>query len=117
MRKETENPSDFNDFKRVSALAEHLDVSASEITENLDTVFSCGRKQFFVLTDTEADELQDHYLDDFIDECLEIPEKMKNYFDRDAWKRDARLNGRGHSLSSCDGEEHAVGGFFIYRIY
>ena len=46
------------------------------------------------------------------------------YFDEEKWKRDARYDGRGHSLSSYDGAEYYETVFFdgqnidfyIYRI-
>lgn len=42
------------------------------------------------------------------------------HFDDEAWKRDARMDGRGHSLATYDGHEHyeTVDGdeFYIYRI-
>jgi hypothetical protein len=45
---------------------------------------------------------------------------VKNYFDDEAWKRDARHDGRGHSLSSYDSaenEEQFNGKwFYIYRL-
>ena len=49
---------------------------------------------------------------------------MRYYFDDEKWKRDARFDGRGHSLSSYDGAEHYETVFFdgqnidfyIYRI-
>ena len=40
----------------------------------------------------------DEDLDDYIDHCLEIPDHLKNYFDREAWKIDAEQDGRGHSF-------------------
>ena len=47
-----------------------------------------------------------------------IDQLIKNI--EDAWKRDARMDGRGHSLSSYDGHENeeTVEGttFYIYRI-
>jgi len=61
--------------------------------------------EYLVVTDDEADELWDQSLDSYIDDCLEIPETMAAYFDREAWKKDARMDGRGHSLSGYDGEE------------
>ena len=76
----------------------------------IDGLCECDsyRHDCLVLTDDEADRLEDEYLDSYIEDCLEIPENMTYYFDEDAWKRDARMDGRGHILSSWDGNEHEV---------
>jgi hypothetical protein len=85
-----------------------------EIDEN-------GNGRYMVLTDDEADEKWDEYLDNYIDECIlpEIPETYQCYFDDEKWKRDARIDGRGHCLASYDGHENeeTVEGttFYIYR--
>jgi hypothetical protein len=80
--------------------------------------------EYLVLTDDEADEMWDEQLDNYIDECIlaELPKGVaRNYFDRAAWKRDARHDGRGHSLSSYDGNEDKIYDeedeetYYIYR--
>lgn len=77
--------------------------------------------EYLVCTDAEADQLQDEELENYIDECIlhELPQAYRNYFDRDAWKSDARYDGRGHCLSHYDGHEHEenVNGtyYYIYR--
>lgn len=60
------------------------------------------------LSDGAADEMWDQYLDSYLDDCMEIPPALEPYFDREAWKRDARMDGRGHCLSSYDGGEREV---------
>jgi len=109
------DPDEHDEPEKARALAEHLGVDPSNVDEEGDNQFAATGQEFMVLTDEEADEAQDESLENYIDECLEIPENMKSYFDRDAWKRDARMDGRGHCLSSYDGEEHQGGEFFIYR--
>jgi hypothetical protein len=85
---------------------------------------------YLVLTDEEADENWEESLSNYIEECIEpVFDKameelgsISNYykFDREMWIRDAKMDGRGHSLSSYDGHEHEekVGDetFYIYRI-
>lgn len=115
----------FSEDPRVNALAAHLDVCVTEIDKESDDTFSVGRGEYLVLTDDEADRRWDESLDSYLDDCLlaEVPkgiaETLARYFDRDAWKRDARHDGRGHSLSPYDGEEHEekIGGvcYYIYR--
>jgi len=72
-----------------------------------------------VLTDAEAEQRWDDSLESYIDDCLEIPKHILPYFDREAWKSDARTDGRGHSLSGYDGCENSeeVNGttYYIYR--
>lgn len=79
---------------------------------------------YMVLTDEEADAKWEESLDSYLEECV-YPELKKigdlaRYFDDEAWKKDARYDGRGHSLSSYDGNEYEVivegETFYIYRI-
>lgn len=84
---------------------------------------------YLVLTDAEADDKWDEELDNYIDECItpeidKIAEGHGNLsyyinFDEEMWKRDAKMDGRGHSLSRYDGHEHeeVVNGitYYIYR--
>lgn len=79
------------------------------------------KEDYRVLTDSEADDAWEESLDNYLEECIypELTGNLKNYFDDDAWKKDARYDGRGHSLSSYDGceNEETVEGvtFYIYR--
>jgi hypothetical protein len=85
---------------------------------------------YMVLTDEEADEKWEESLDSYIEECItpeidKLSEGAGNLsyyitFDEEQWKRDARMDGRGHSLSTYDGneDEETIEGeiFYIYRI-
>ena len=109
---------------KVQALAEFLSVEIDTIeTVPFD---SCafdtdGEGEYLVYTDAEADDAWDESLDQYIDDCIipELPEFAARYFDVEAWKRDARYDGRGHSLSGYDGEENEIQvdgtWFYIYR--
>jgi antirestriction protein len=70
-----------------------------------------------VLTDDEADQRWEDSLDSYLDDCIlpELPDMAQAYFDSEAWKRDARIDGRAHSISHYDGEEYEVGDFIIIR--
>jgi hypothetical protein len=71
--------------------------------------------EFLVLTDDEADEALDDYLEQLLDEPEMVSGADSPYFNRDAWKRDAAMDGRGHSLSGYDGDEHECGDYYLYR--
>lgn len=77
----------------------------------------CDDGSYMVLDDDEADELWEEYLESYLDEC--VPGSDGPYFDREAWKRDARHDGRGHCLASYDGSEGEqkvdCETYFIYR--
>lgn len=76
---------------------------------------------YLVLTDEEADVKWEESLDNYIEDCIlsEIPSYLRMYFDEEKWKRDARVDGRGHSLGHYDGNEHYEDvnetTYYIYR--
>jgi hypothetical protein len=107
------------------ALADELGEDPADITEERHTVYgltvySIGRAEYAVGTDAEADEAWDQALDSYLDDCGvldSLPCNLRSYFDRDAWKRDARHDGRGHALASYDGNElELAGDFYAFRI-
>lgn len=115
-----------NKDPKVVALARHLDVSEESINEERDNTYSSddARGEYLVLTNSEANEAWEEslnsYLNDMLDDRKTVPAWCAQYFNREAWKRDARHDGRGHSLSPYDGHEHEVKVddevIFIYRI-
>jgi len=112
-------------MKRERALLEHLgedyNIDDIQVTSHDETWFEVkGGKypnEYQVLTEDEANELWEEALESYLEECIypELPENMKSYFDDDAWKRDARFDGRAHSIARYDGEEHEIGEFVIIR--
>jgi hypothetical protein len=110
---------------RIDTLAKFLDIDSDEeykdeiecIDED-DYRFRYNSEEYLVLTDDEADRLWEKELDYYIDECIirEIPKYLQNYFDENRWKDDARIDGRGHSISTYDGGENEEGDYFIYRV-
>jgi hypothetical protein len=82
--------------------------------------------EYLVLTDEEADKAQEEYFDSCLEEVI-VEDAQSKYFDRAAWKADAKIDGRGHGLATYDGEEIEItveyyeGGemlredFYIYR--
>ena len=96
--------------------AENLQVSSYD--ENIIEYYG---EEYEVLTDDEADDRWEEELQMYIDECIipELPDFAARYFDEEVWKRDARFDGRGHSIARYDGceNEEEVNGtwYFIYR--
>jgi len=112
---------------RVKALCQYLDphstpAEVEQIPGDLygeGVVFKSGGREYAVLTDSEADRAVDESLDSYIDDCVlpELPESLRFYFDSELFKRDAILSdGRGHCLSTYDGNEGEAGEFYVYRI-
>lgn len=117
---------------QAQALALHLGCLATECEQSRGGEWTCLTEpgEYRVLTDSEADEEADAYLESYIDEVVGgdsvraadrgLPHAEYWSFDREGFKRDCLLNdGRGHQLSRYDGDEHeeTVGGetYFIYR--
>lgn len=113
----------------IFALASHLDCDPSDLEEARHEcyglkVVELGSQEYAIGTDDEADEAWDQSLDSYLDDCGvldSIPENLQPYFDREAWKRDARHDGRGHSLASYDGCEEEADGpdgvtYYIFRL-
>ncbi len=99
---------------RQRALAAHLGIDPLDCIETTYAPmyghgegYDADGGEYAVLTDEEADLAWDESLDNYLDECIlsEVTGALAMYFDRDAWKRDARFDGRGHSLNSYDGNE------------
>ena len=82
------------------------------------TVIDTENGEYAIGTEADADYAWDQSLDSYLEDCVypELPENMVSYFDDEAWKRDARMDGRGHSLSSYDGSEHDIADLVAFRI-
>lgn len=111
-RKETENNEVSLTFENWLSIDDNgTEVDVEEYDER--------SSDWLVYTDSEADDAWDESLENYIDDCLEIPASMRNYFDRESWKSDARMDGRGHCLSGYNGheEEQQVNGttYYLYR--
>lgn len=92
----------------------------NEVEED-DNRWTIQGMDYLIGDDSAMDEEWDKDLDNYIDECIlpEVAEMHRKYFDRDAWKEDAKVDGRGHSLNRYDGseDEQEFNGetFYIYR--
>jgi hypothetical protein len=113
-----------NTETKTDALAFHLELAKDE-ADDIETsgydesLFEYESEEYLVLTDAEANARWEEALDNYLEEVIlpELPEFAARYFDEDKWKRDARFDGRGHSLSPYDGDEiEGQDGLYIYRI-
>ncbi len=65
-------------------------------------------------TDDEMEQEHDEYLENYINECVlgaqgkNSDPTLERYFDREAFKKDAAMDGRGHSLNRYDGGEESA---------
>lgn len=110
-----------SDEEKHSALAIELGCELAEVEGGRfdSNLFDAESGEYLVLNDDEADAAWEDSLDSYIDDCIlpELPEIAQRYFDCEAFKRDARYDGRGHSLSSYDGVELELDGdFYGYRV-
>lgn len=105
--------------EKAYALAAYLEIDADDVENSVHELFDTPEGEYLVLTESEADEAWDESLDSYLDDCGvldSIPENLRRYFNREAWKRDARFDGRGHYLAGYDGEEHDLGaGLVAFR--
>ena len=109
------------DAELCAALCKMFDLSEHDLSD-IDingTRVTVQGNDYLAGNDDEMNEAWDEDLENYIDECLEIPAHIERYFDREAWKEDARQDGRGHSLNRYDGgeEEAEVNDvyYFAYR--
>lgn len=115
--KECEDPDDIDYEDEFDDVIKYCDIDMDDLDRY--NSFSYGSMEYLCLNENEADIAQDDRLESHIDECLDIPEDIMCYFDREKWKSDAKMDGRGHILASYDGDEHEVEvngeWLFIYR--
>lgn len=95
--------------------AEYLDAEPATYD---DCAITANGEEWLVLTEDEKEDRWDDCLEYYLDGgCVEGADSP--YFNREAWKRDARMDGSGHALSSYDGceyEYNAAGEwYYLYR--
>ena len=118
-----EDNTDFTDSRDIelcAAICLIFDLTENDLgdVEIEDTRVTIQGTDYLAGTDEEMNEAWDESLENYLDECVlpELPETAQRYFDKEAWKSDARHDGRGHSLNSYDGgeEERKVNGTYYY---
>ena len=129
---------------KIETLAKHLDCEVDDLKENDDCNFEDGGNSYMVLTDEEADDqakeqildsvwafnasfLASHAkegIDEEVIQSIQDNDRCEGnnkvltalIEDLDHFVKDAILSdGRGHFLSSYDGEEYESGDYLIYR--
>lgn len=110
---------DDSDDEKWLALVAELGADMLDADEaTYDTcMFQVSEAEYLVLTEGEKESRWGDYLESCLDDgCVEGADTP--YFDREAWKDDARMDGAG-VLSSYDGCEYEFSGFggwfYIYR--
>lgn len=103
--------TDEDTITKLGAIAIQFELTLGElssVTEGRNGEWKIEGSRYLVATDEEADAAWDESLESYLEENVlgEIPENLQCYFDREHWKKDAKMDGRGHSLSSCDGDEN-----------
>ena len=131
---------------KISKLAEHFDCSPDDISDHQNGVFEHDGEEFLVLSDEEADEMVKEYILDSVwafradflashlkdgvdQEVIELIQSngkcesnnsaiLSLIEDVDHFVHDAIISdGRGHFISSYDGEEIELNqNFFAYRV-
>jgi hypothetical protein len=115
---------DADDVKRLALLVHRAEREGNvdcnvEVTYD-DCSFKAGGNEYLVLDGDERQQRWEDALENMLDDCVEGADGP--YFDREAWKRDARFDGAGHILSGYDGAEEEInteeagsGYYYIYR--
>lgn len=104
---------------KLQALTEYLQEGDIMESSYDDSMFETqDGSEYMVLTENEADERWEDSLDSYLEDYVypELAGNLAQYFDDEKWKRDARYDGRGRSLSHYDGNEDEYGGYLIYRM-
>lgn len=97
---------------------EDITYDEGAVTSYDEHVFDVGNMQFWIGDEDAADDLWDERLQSYLEECVleELPENVRRYFDEAKWKEDAKVDGRGHAVSSYDGAEYDWLDFVIFRL-
>ncbi len=74
------------------------------------TVIEIDGDDWYIVDENDRESMWDDCLQSYLDECVypQLSEQWAPYFDEERWKRDARMDGAGHAISSYDGCEHEI---------
>ncbi len=82
------------------------------------TVLDAESGLFAIGSDEEADDAWVRGMESYFDECVlpEVPDHLQSYIDEDKWMDDAKMDGRGHVLSTYDGTETQIEDLVLFHI-
>lgn len=95
--------------ERAVALAAFLGYNPESIRGMWGNTYKAGGMEFMVLTDQEANKEALEYCTSYLEDSMDIPSHVRGYIDFERYTEDViAVDGRGHILSSYDGEENEV---------
>jgi hypothetical protein len=112
--------------EKIIALSTNLELSVKEsfdleVSSYDNCIIEYSNKEYLVCTESQAEDKWNEGLESYIEEYIlpQMAEELQNYFDDVSWKRDAKNDGRDHSLSSYDFIEYEESvndeTYYIYR--
>jgi hypothetical protein len=106
-----------NDDKKIVALIIHTNGSLDIEDCRYDTgcAFEADGGEYLVLDEDEVESRIEDSLESLLDDSGCVEGADSPYFDRERWKRDARMDGAGHILNSYDGSEYEYADLTIFR--
>jgi hypothetical protein len=106
-----------NDDKKIVALIVHTSGSLDVEDCRYDTgcAFTADGKEYLVLDEDEVESRIDDCLDNLLDDTGCVEGADSPYFDRERWKKDARMDGAGHIIGSYDGNEDEYSDLTVFR--
>ena len=113
---------DADDKRCLIALAWHreqgYDTCPANSVVKYGDVIKVGGAEYRVLDEDAREAAWEEALENYLDDGVEGANGP--YFDREAWKRDTRMDGAGPALASYDGDEneyhHGLDVWFLYRV-
>lgn len=106
MRKLEEKHDD--DAPRVYALALSLGLTVEEALNDCDVSeddIEHGKRAYLVADEGTTEQIARDYVENTIDDVLDIPDNLRPYFDKEKYIDDCMMDGYGHILNSWDGTE------------
>ena len=115
---------DDDDKRCLIALAWHREqgnnTGPADCSVQYGDVIKVGGEEYRVLDDDEREAAYEDYLESCLDDGGVVPGADSPHFDRESWKRDARMDGVGPALAGYDGNEneyhHGLDVWFLYRV-
>jgi len=104
---------DLDDKKSVVLVVHTSGSTDIEACKYDDCTFQADGAEYLVLDEDEMESRVEDCLENLLDDCIEGADGP--YFNREAWKRDARMDGAGHILSGYDGSHDDYDDMNVFR--